>query len=99
MSCKNCDAEAWAKRVGQKVWGINAPQRFFSDTHWAAPLKWNRRLEASRDRLPMSAQRFGGFPDGIDAVGLDSVWGWKTWHHKSPAGNGPDVFWQTLVAS
>ena len=40
-ACKNCYAEAWAKRVGQSVWGINEPRRFFGDKHWAEPLKWN----------------------------------------------------------
>ncbi|MEL6644097.1 MAG: phage Gp37/Gp68 family protein [Pseudomonadota bacterium] len=44
-ACKNCYAEAWAKRVGQKVWGQTAPRRFFSDKHWNEPIKWNRRLE------------------------------------------------------
>jgi protein gp37 len=40
-ACKHCYAESWAKRVGQKVWGIKAERRFFGDKHWSEPLKWN----------------------------------------------------------
>ena len=47
-ACKNCYAESWAKRVGQKVWGPKADRRFFSDRHWAEPRKWNQL--ASRDQ-------------------------------------------------
>jgi len=44
-ACEHCYAEAFAKRVGQAVWGPKAPRRFFSDKHWAEPLKWNRAAE------------------------------------------------------
>lgn len=40
-ACKHCYAESWAKRVGQDVWGPKSSRRFFSDKHWAEPLKWN----------------------------------------------------------
>lgn len=49
-ACKNCYAEAWAKRVGVDVWGGRAERRFFSDKHWKEPLKWNREAEASGQR-------------------------------------------------
>lgn len=49
-ACKHCYAESWAKRVGQKVWGINADRRFFGDKHWAEPLKWNAVAEADGQR-------------------------------------------------
>lgn len=38
--CQHCYAETFAKRVGQKVWGVEADRRFFGDKHWAEPLKW-----------------------------------------------------------
>jgi protein gp37 len=41
-ACKHCYAESWAKRLGEPVWGIKAPRRFFGDRHWAEPLQWNR---------------------------------------------------------
>lgn len=46
-ACKNCYAETWAKRVGNKVWGKNAERRFFTDKHWNEPLKWNREAAAA----------------------------------------------------
>jgi protein gp37 len=40
-ACDNCYAELWAKRMGHRLWGTDAPRRFFSDTHWREPLIWN----------------------------------------------------------
>lgn len=40
--CDHCYAETFAKRVGQHVWGKDAPRRQMSDKHWAEPLKWDR---------------------------------------------------------
>lgn len=48
--CTNCYAEAFAKRVGQKVWGGTSPRRFFGDAHWNEPVKWNR--EAAKSGQP-----------------------------------------------
>jgi protein gp37 len=45
--CKNCYADAWAKRVGVNVWGKNSERRFFSEKHWAEPFKWNREAASS----------------------------------------------------
>lgn len=39
---RNCYAESFSRRVGQEVWGTDAPRRFFGDKHWNEPLKWNR---------------------------------------------------------
>lgn len=49
-ACKHCYAEAWSKRVGQAVWGINAERRFFGDRHWAEPLRWDAAAAASGER-------------------------------------------------
>ena len=40
-ACKHCYAEAWSKRVGSAVWGINAERRFFGERHWNEPVRWN----------------------------------------------------------
>lgn len=48
--CQNCYAEAWAKRVGEKVWGTKESRRFFTDKHWAEPLKWNQDAASDRER-------------------------------------------------
>lgn len=44
--CKNCYAEAWAKRTGHDVWGANAPRRTFGEKHWREPLRWNAKAKA-----------------------------------------------------
>lgn len=49
-ACQHCYAEAWAKRVGSKVWGPKAPRRFFGDDHWAEPLKWNTEAVKTGER-------------------------------------------------
>ena len=49
-ACKHCYAEAWSKRVGQKVWGPKAERRFFGDNHWSQPLKWNEEARKKNHR-------------------------------------------------
>lgn len=49
-ACKHCYAEAWAKRVGKKVWGPKAPRRFFGDAHWAEPKKWDLQAKTGGQR-------------------------------------------------
>lgn len=49
-ACEHCYAETWAKRVGQGVWGAKAPRRFFTDKHWAEPLRWNKEAIAAGER-------------------------------------------------
>lgn len=44
-SVGGCYAEAFAKRTGHKVWGVQAPRRFFGDKHWGEPRAWNREAE------------------------------------------------------
>jgi protein gp37 len=49
-ACDNCYAESWAKRVGHPLWGQRAPRRFFGDSHWREPLKWNQEARAKGTR-------------------------------------------------
>lgn len=49
-ACKHCYAEAWAKRVGQPVWGPKSDRRFFGEQHWSAPLGWNRKAASASER-------------------------------------------------
>jgi len=49
-ACAHCYAEAWAKRVGSRVWGEDAPRRFFGDAHWRNPLRWNDEAERKGNR-------------------------------------------------
>jgi protein gp37 len=43
--CEHCYAESFAKRTGHKVWGVEAPRRFFGDKHWEEPRKWDLEQE------------------------------------------------------
>lgn len=49
-ACTHCYAEAWAKRVGESVWGRKAPRRFFGDDHWRQPIKWNEEAAKEHKR-------------------------------------------------
>ncbi|NIE81455.1 DUF5131 family protein [Asaia sp. As-1742] len=49
-ACKHCYAEAWAKRLGQSVFGLQAERRFFSDRHWREPLAWNAQAVRMGER-------------------------------------------------
>ncbi|HUC19430.1 MAG TPA: phage Gp37/Gp68 family protein [Acetobacteraceae bacterium] len=49
-ACKHCYAEAWSKRVGQKVWGPKAERRFFTERHWLEPIKWNADALSKKSR-------------------------------------------------
>lgn len=40
-ACDNCYARELANRWDFKVWGKDAPRRFFTDKHWNEPVKWN----------------------------------------------------------
>lgn len=52
-ACLNCYAATWSKRVGKDFWGDDKPRRFFSDSHWAEPLKWDvdARNRRCRERV------------------------------------------------
>jgi len=75
-ACKHCYAESWSKRVGQRVWGARAKRRFFSDTHWREPIRWNEQAceEGMRYRV-FCASMADVFEDRRD---LD-VWRDKLW--------------------
>lgn len=49
-ACNNCYAEVWARRVGQTLWGEEAPRRFFGDAHWREPIKWDQEAAAKGTR-------------------------------------------------
>lgn len=36
--------------MGQRVWGPEAPRRFFTDAHWREPLAWNEEARAAGRR-------------------------------------------------
>lgn len=52
-ACKHCYAEAWAKRLGNQVWGPKTQRRMFTDNHWQQPIRWNKAAagHAGRPRV------------------------------------------------
>ncbi len=49
VGCKNCYAEAFAKRYNKAAWGPHGTRVKTSDEYWRQPLKWNKQAE--RDGL------------------------------------------------
>lgn len=49
-ACDHCYAEAFANMLGKKVWGAQAPRRFFGPKHWNEPEKWNKEAAESKTR-------------------------------------------------
>lgn len=67
--CKNCYAETFSKRIGNDVWGVDKPRRFFGDKHWNQPLKWNKKAKESDSKdLVFCASMADVFEDRIDLV-------------------------------
>lgn len=68
-ACQHCYAETFAKRVGQKVWGVESPRRFFGPKHWAEPLKWNAAaVKAGVRRRVFCASMADVFEDRSDLL-------------------------------
>ena len=70
-SVGGCYAEAWAKRMGLDIWGVDKPRRFFGDKHWNEPRKWDRKAaEEGRQHRVFCASMGDVFEDRRD---LDDV--------------------------
>lgn len=45
-ACAHCYADSAAKRFGNPgLWEVGGRRRFFGDSHWDGPLRWNRKAE------------------------------------------------------
>ena len=44
--CDNCYADAWARRLGLRLWD-GGPRRFFPQKRWDEVLKWNAAAAAA----------------------------------------------------
>ena len=49
-ACNHCYAESWSRRIGLDVWGSRARRRFFGESHWREPLRWNRTAAKTHSR-------------------------------------------------
>jgi protein gp37 len=76
-ACAHCYADSWARRVGMHLWGGDAPRRFFSETHWREPLKW----DAQAQRLQHRARVFCASMADVFEPRTDlDPWREKLWH-------------------
>ncbi|MBF0174143.1 MAG: phage Gp37/Gp68 family protein [Magnetococcales bacterium] len=48
--CANCYAEVWAARMGMRRWSADGDRRFFGESHWQEPKRWNRKAERLQER-------------------------------------------------
>ena len=46
-ACDHCYAETWAAKMGQSVWGLDAPRKPASESTWREPLRWARAAQAA----------------------------------------------------
>jgi protein gp37 len=88
--CDHCYAEAWAKRTGTAVWGVDAPRRAFGDKHWNEPLKWQRAAVAAGKRARVfCASMADVFDKNAPAGARDRLW--------ALIRATPDLDWQLLT--
>lgn len=70
-ACAHCYAETFSNRLGNDLWGKDAPRRFFGEKHWLEPLSWHRSAEKSGVRRRVFAFSMGDWaedrPDLVDA--------------------------------
>jgi len=85
-ACDTCYAETFANRVGYgpqpiaaskfPIWGAHERRRFFKDSHWNGPLKWNREAEeiqgSARVFCASMADWAEGRPDQSES--LERLW-------------------------
>lgn len=70
-ACDFCYAEAWSERTGYsdggskfRIWGDDAPRRYFGDNHWNEPLKWNTAAEKDGEHRRVFCMSMGDWAEG-----------------------------------
>ena len=90
-ACAHCYAETWANRVGMKLWGGDAPRRFFNENHWREPLRWN----ADAERRGVRARVFcASMADVFEPRSDLDVWRERLWQLISDT---PSLDWLLLT--
>ena len=65
--CAHCYARTFSKRVGSAKWGKDETRRFFGDSHWNEPRKWNAAAaEMGERRKVFCASMADVFEDRAD---------------------------------
>lgn len=88
--CKFCYAEAFSKRYGHDIWGINKNRRLMSDAHWQEPIKWDKmaKKEGIRYRV-FCASMADVFEENAPAGQLERLW--------NVIRQTPNLDWQLLT--
>jgi protein gp37 len=83
-ACRDCYAEKWALRTGQKLWGPTARRRFFGEKHWTEPRKWDRAAAAEgkpwRVFCSSMADVFEELPEGHPDREAMAIARTRLWH-------------------
>ena len=74
--CERCYAMMLdARWFGRSHWGSRAPRRYFDDTHWRQPVKWNRMALAAGDRRRVfCASMADVFDNEVDHALRERLW-------------------------
>jgi protein gp37 len=75
-ACKHCYAETWAKRIGMSLWGGRTDRRFFGDSHWKQPIRWNAQASAANIRFRVFCASMG---DIFESRSDLNVWRARLW--------------------
>jgi len=68
-ACEFCYAEAFAHRLGLKIWGKTKPRKFQSESYWEEPIKWNAKAtKAGLRRRVFCASMSDVFEDRPDLI-------------------------------
>lgn len=59
-----CYAKTWSERLGFKIWGADAPRRYFDPPHWNDLINWNRKAEAAKTRRRVFCMSMGDWAEG-----------------------------------
>jgi protein gp37 len=83
-ACKHCYAEAWAKRLGMTLWGGRSDRRFFSDSHWLGPIRWNAQASDKSRRFRVFCASMGDIFEPRPEL---DVWRMRLWDliHVTPS--------------
>jgi protein gp37 len=63
--------------MGQRVWGTDAPRRFFGDAHWNEPFEWNTEAKEQRKRMRVFC---ASMADVFERRSELDAWRERLWH-------------------
>jgi protein gp37 len=91
--CKNCYAEAWAKRMGHAVWGEGGERRTFphDGKHWRDPHTWNAKAQKAGVRARVFCSSMADVFEDHPVLAAERPFLWET------IAETPWLDWQLLT--